>query len=77
MEKREIRRRFDSAPRSFYTKEAPLIEYKVAERALTHKPAEHLQKLFPRHHVGIAFTFTESCADTAKTIKEYTDRARK
>jgi hypothetical protein len=51
MHEREIRRRFDRALRSFYAKEALLIEYRVSERALTHKLAEHLQKLFPRHDV--------------------------
>ena len=55
MHKLELRRRFDRALRSFYTKEALLIKYHVSERALTHKLAEHLQKLFPRHDVDCEY----------------------
>lgn len=55
MNKREIRKRFDCALRNFYRKEAKLVEYKVSERALTHKLAEHLQKLFPRHNVDCEY----------------------
>lgn len=55
MKQREIRRRFECALRRFYSKEALLIKYKVSERALTHKLAEHLQKLFPRHNVDCEY----------------------
>jgi len=55
MKQGEIRRRFECALRSFYRKEALLIKYKVSERALTHKLAEHLQKLFPRHNVDCEY----------------------
>ena len=55
MNKREIRKRFECALHNFYTKEALLIKYKVSERALTHKLAEHLQNLFPRHNVDCEY----------------------
>ena len=55
MHELEIRRRFDRALHSFYAKEALLIKYHVSERALTHKLAEHLQKLFPRHNVDCEY----------------------
>ena len=55
MKKCEIRQRFECALRRFYSKEALLIKYKVCERALTHKLAEHLQKLFPHHHVDCEY----------------------
>ena len=55
MEKCEIRQRFERALHNFYSKEALLIKYKVCERALTHKLAEHLQKQFPHHHVDCEY----------------------
>ena len=55
MKQDEIRQRFECALRNFYRKEALLIKYKVSERALTHKLAEHLQKLFPRHNVDCEY----------------------
>lgn len=51
----EIKRRFVIALRRIYAREALLIKYKVSERALTHKLAEHLQKLFPRHNVDCEY----------------------
>lgn len=55
MDRREIQRRFECALRSFYKQETLLVEYQVSERALTHKLAEHLQKLFPRHDVDCEY----------------------
>lgn len=55
MNKHEIRQRFESALRNFYRKDAKLVEYQVSERALTHKLAEHLQKLFPHHNVDCEY----------------------
>ena len=43
------------ALKNFYKKESLLVEYKVAERALTHKLAEYLQKLFPDYNVDCEY----------------------
>lgn len=43
------------ALKNFYKKESFLVEYKVAERALTHKLAEYLQKLFPDYNVDCEY----------------------
>ena len=55
METSEIRQKFDDALRSFYADEELLIKYKVSERALTHKLAEHLQKLFSNYNVDCEY----------------------
>ena len=39
-------KKFKSALRQFYRNDYALVEYRVAERALTHKLAEHLQRRF-------------------------------
>lgn len=43
------------ALKNFYKKESLLVEYKVAERALTHKLAEYLQKLFHDYNVDCEY----------------------
>lgn len=43
------------ALKNFYKKEILLVEYKVAERALTHKLAEYLQKLFHDYDVDCEY----------------------
>ena len=43
------------ALKKFYKKDFLLIEYKVAERALTHKLAEYLQKSFPEYNVDCEY----------------------
>ena len=43
------------ALKNFYKKESLLVEYKVAERALTHNLAEYLQKLFHDYNVDCEY----------------------
>ena len=43
------------ALKNFYKKESLLVKYKVAERALTHKLAEYLQKLFHDYDVDCEY----------------------
>lgn len=43
------------ALKNFYKKESLLVKYKVAERALTHKLAEYLQKLFHDYNVDCEY----------------------
>lgn len=50
-----LREKFLAALENFYEKEALLVEYKVAERALTHKLAEHLQLEFPEYNVDCEY----------------------
>ena len=47
--------KFKRALQNFYKKDFLLIEYKVAERALTHKLAEYLQTLFPDYNVDCEY----------------------
>ena len=51
----KILRKFCKSLRKFYKKDSVLIEYQVAERALTHKLAEHLQKSFPNYNVDCEY----------------------
>lgn len=43
------------ALKDFYDHESQLIEFKVSERALTHKLAEHLQKRFKEYNVDCEY----------------------
>ena len=51
----KIRDNLCNAMRTFYDKDSVLIEYQVAERALTHKLAEYLQELFPDYNVDCEY----------------------
>ena len=51
----KIRDNLCNAIRKFYEKDSVLIEYQVAERALTHKLAEYLQELFPDYNVDCEY----------------------
>jgi hypothetical protein len=50
-----IFKKFLAALEAFYKKESLLVEYKVAERALTHKLAEHIQREFPEYDVDCEY----------------------
>lgn len=50
-----IFKKFLAALETFYKKESLLVEYKVAERALTHKLAEHTQREFPKYDVDCEY----------------------
>lgn len=50
-----LREKFLKALTRFYKKEILLLKYKVAERALTHKLAEHLQMEFPDYNVDCEY----------------------
>ena len=55
MNLQEIKEKVIIALQCFYSNDAYLIEYQVAERALTHKLAEYLQKLFPDYNVDCEY----------------------
>ena len=55
MDEKQIRQRLEMALELFYEKDMPLVNVKAAERALTHKLAEHLQKLFPDYDVDCEY----------------------
>ena len=55
MNLQEIKEKVIIALQCFYSNDAYLIEYQVAERALTHKLAEYLQKLFPDYNVDCKY----------------------
>ena len=48
-------KKFKSALRQFYKRDCALVEYRVAERALTHKLAEHLQRRFKDYSVDCEY----------------------
>jgi hypothetical protein len=50
-----LQEKFLSALKNFYIKDCKLVEYKVAERALTHNLAEHLQDEFPEYDVDCEY----------------------
>jgi hypothetical protein len=52
---RVILKKFLKALTNFYLRDVKLVEYKVAERALTHKLAEHIQREFPEYDVDCEY----------------------